>query len=48
MRSTTFRYKITGSWDKPVITLIEKRDVTVTPVTPPLTGEPPTVKEPQQ
>ncbi|MDG2536071.1 YhdP family protein [Dyella jiangningensis] len=42
------RYKITGSWDRPVITLIEKKDVTVTPVTPPLTDEPPTVKEPQQ
>ena len=40
------RYKITGSWDKPVITLIEKKDVTVTPATPPLTGEVPTGKEP--
>ncbi|WP_232823523.1 YhdP family protein [Dyella sp. C9] len=30
------RYKITGSWDKPVITLIEKKDV---PVESPLTGD---------
>ncbi|WP_130619944.1 YhdP family protein [Dyella amyloliquefaciens] len=35
------RYKITGSWDKPVITELEKKDVTVTPATPPLTAEPP-------
>ncbi|WP_430390838.1 YhdP family protein [Dyella sp. 20L07] len=33
------RYKITGSWDKPAITLIEKKDVPVTPVTIPLPGE---------
>nr|WP_279236586.1 YhdP family protein [Dyella sp. RRB7] len=29
------RYSITGSWDKPVITLIEKKDVTVPPATLP-------------
>lgn len=32
------RYSITGSWEKPVITLIEKRDVPVAPATPPLQG----------
>ncbi len=30
------RYAITGSWDKPVITLIEKKDVPVVPTTAPL------------
>jgi uncharacterized protein (TIGR02099 family) len=30
------RYSITGSWDKPVITLIEKKDVPVAPAVPPL------------
>jgi uncharacterized protein (TIGR02099 family) len=36
----TARYRITGSWDKPVMTLIEKHGVVATPVTPPL-AEPP-------
>ena len=40
------RYKITGGWDKPVITLIEKKDVTVAPATPPLTGDAPAAREP--
>ncbi|WP_243039498.1 YhdP family protein [Dyella sedimenti] len=36
------RYKITGSWDKPVITLIEKKDVPLVPAaTPPSAGEQP-------
>ncbi|MFC4527945.1 YhdP family protein [Dyella halodurans] len=29
-------YKITGSWDKPSITLVEKHEAPVAPVTPPL------------
>ncbi len=28
------RYQITGSWDKPAITVLEKHDATATPVTP--------------
>ncbi|WP_026033856.1 YhdP family protein [Dyella japonica] len=30
-RAASARYKVTGSWDKPVITLIEKKDVPVPP-----------------
>lgn len=37
------RYAITGSWDKPVITLIEKKDVPVSPATPPLQAVVPAV-----
>ena len=34
--STRYRYHVTGSWDKPVMTLVEKNDVPATPVTHPL------------
>jgi len=40
-RAASARYKITGSWDKPVITLIEKKDVPVTPTVVPDTGSAP-------
>ncbi len=35
-QAASARYKITGSWDKPSISLIEKHDQAVAPVTPPL------------
>ena len=28
------RYRITGSWDKPVITLVEKRELPLAPASP--------------
>lgn len=40
-RAASARYKITGSWDKPVITLIEKKDVPVTPTVVPDTNPAP-------
>ncbi|WP_238481150.1 YhdP family protein [Dyella telluris] len=40
-RAASARYKITGSWDKPSITLIEKKDVPVTPTVLPESGTAP-------
>jgi len=40
-RAASARYKITGSWDKPAITLVEKKDVPVPPAAAPDTGASP-------
>jgi uncharacterized protein (TIGR02099 family) len=40
-RAASARYKIIGSWDKPTITLIEKKDVPVTPTVLPESGSAP-------
>jgi hypothetical protein len=33
-KAASARYQITGSWDKPVMTLIEKRDIDAPPAAP--------------
>jgi len=33
-KAASARYRVTGTWDKPVMTLIEKQDVPVVPATP--------------
>ncbi len=33
-KAASARYRVTGTWDKPVMTLIEKHDVPLTPVAP--------------
>jgi uncharacterized protein (TIGR02099 family) len=33
-KAASARYRVTGTWDKPVMTLIEKHDVPLAPVTP--------------
>jgi len=40
-RAASARYKVTGSWEKPSITVIEKKDVPVAPVVPPLATDGP-------
>ncbi|WP_109126873.1 YhdP family protein [Dyella sp. C11] len=40
-RAASARYKVTGSWDKPTITLTEKKDMPVQPTVEPATGSAP-------